>query len=328
MPARLVPLAEDLRNEDIEYTGRDLLTGVVIERATYPLPVADQPGPVLAWFVNELARETRLTGQFAVLAPLVRGYIEERSFGGPVDLADPLVLQALREPAAQEVILGALRQAVEERVTVRQAAESEPKPLLLSRTHPFLWSRDTAPGTKSIFSAQPCDSGLEVRFCAFLDRCADVEAFAKLAREVRFSLEYRAEGGRLAYYYPDFVVRRTDGEHLVIETKGVADPDAPHKDTRAAAWAVDATVTSGVRWSYLRVDQETFDRQVARLGTLRELVDVIFETRRQEYLRKRRPPRARSRAEVLALMDRIREKTRGATGVDEEIARIREEPRG
>lgn len=55
---------------------------------------------------------------------------------------------------------------------------------------------------------------------------------------------------------------------------------------------------------------------------------MIFETRRQEYLRKRRPPRARSRAEVLALMDRIREKTRGVTGVDEEIARIREEPRG
>ncbi|MGI9002961.1 MAG: DEAD/DEAH box helicase [Pseudonocardia sp.] len=328
VPARLVPLADELNNEDFSYTGRDLLTGAVIERATYPLPVADQPGPVLAWFVNELARETRLTGQFAVLAPLVRGYIEERSFGGPVDLADPLVLQALREPPVQELILAVLRQAVEERVTVRQVPEPEPKPLLLSRTRPFLWSRETVSSDKSIFSAQPCDSGLEVRFCAFLDRCRDVDAFSKLAREVRFSLEYRAEGGRVAYYYPDFVVRRIDGEHIVIETKGLADVDVPNKDARAAAWAVDATIASGVRWAYLRVDQELFDRQEPRLGSLRELTEVVYESRRQAYLGERQVARTRSREEVLALMDRMREQTRGVTGVDEEIARIREEPRG
>jgi type III restriction enzyme len=328
VPARLIPLAAELRNEDIDYVGRDLLTGVVVDRATYPTPVADQPGPVLAWFAAELARETRLTGQFAVLAPLVRGYIEERSFGGPVDLADPLVLQALQEPAAQETILGALRQAVEERVLVQQVAEAEPKPLLLSRTRPFLWSRDVAPGNKSIFSAQPCDSGLEMRFCAFLDRCADVEAFAKLGQEVRFSLEYRAEAGRLAYYYPDFVVRRTDGEHMVVETKGVADVDVPHKDARAASWAVDATIASGVRWSYLRVDQAVFDSYESRVASLGELVDLMFEARRQAYLRDRPEPRARNRDEVIALMNRIREQTRGVTGVDEEIDRIRENPRG
>jgi len=328
VPARLIPLADELRNSDIDYTGRDLLTGVVVERATYPTPVADQPGPVIAWFAGELARETRLTGQFAVLAPLVRGYIEERSFGGPVDVADPLVLQALREPAAQEVVLGALRHAVEERVLIARTAESEPKPLLLSRTRPFLWSRDTAGAAKSIFSAQPCDSGLEVRFCAFLDRCGDVESFAKLARDVRFSLEYRAEAGRLAYYYPDFVVRRTDGAHVVIETKGLVDQDVPHKDERAAAWAVDATVASGVRWSYLRVDQELFDQQEPLVGSLRELTDVVFESRRQSYLRERRAPRPRSREEAFALMDRVRERSRAVAGVDEEISRLRDDPRG
>lgn len=328
VPARHIPLATDLRNEDIDYTGRDLLTGVVIERATYPTPVADQPGPVLAWFANELARETRLTGQFAVLAPLVRGYIEERSFGGPVDLVDPLVLQALREPVAQETILGALRQAVEERILVRNDAESEPKPLLLSRTRPFLWSRELATAQKSLFSGQPCDSGLEVRFCAFLERSPDVGSFAKLGREVRFSLEYRAEGGRLAYYFPDFVVRRTNGEHLVIETKGLADPDVPNKDARAAAWAVDATVTSGVRWAYLRVDEGVFDSYESRVADLGQLIDVVFESRRQEYLRNRRTPRARSREEVFARMDRIRQRAGEVTGIEEAVSRLRDEPRG
>lgn len=283
---------------------------------------------MLAWFVNELSRETRVTGQFAVLAPLVQEYIETRSFGGPVDIGDPLVLQALREPAVQETILGALRHAVDERTLVGQAADAEPKPLLLSRTRPFLWSRETAAASRSIFSAQPCDSGLEVQFCGFLDRCADVSAFAKLAREVRFSLEYRAEGGRLAYYYPDFVVRLTDDQHLVIETKGIADLDVPHKDERATAWAVDATVASGVRWSYVRVDEELFTRRSPQVRTLRELIDVIYESRRQDYLRRRPAPRQRTREEAFELMDRIREKTRGTTGVDEEISRLRDDPRG
>jgi hypothetical protein len=64
-------------------------------------------------------------------------------------------------------------------------------------------------------------------------------------------------GGRLAYYYPDFVVRLSGGDHVVVETKGLADVDVPHKDERASRWALDATAASGVRWSYLRVDRRS-----------------------------------------------------------------------
>jgi type III restriction enzyme len=245
-----------------------------------------------------------------------------------VDITESRVLDRLREPAAQEVILEALRQAIDERTLVGGTATSEPKPLILSRTRPFLWSRELAIVRKSVFSAQPCDSGLEVQFCGFLDRCADVEAFAKLAREVRFSLEYRAEGGRLAYYYPDFVVRLDSGECLVVETKGVADLDVPHKDQRAIRWATDATAWSGVKWSYVRVDQGLFERYAPSLYTMRQLVDIIYERYRSEYLRTRPEPRRRSREELVGLMARIREKTRGTAGVDEEISKLRDDPRG
>jgi type III restriction enzyme len=328
VPARHLPLGGPEQVETVDYTGRDLLSGEIVERAQYPLPVADQPGPVIAWFANELARETRVVGQFAILAPLVKEYIERRVFGQEVNISDSRVLDRLREPAAQEVILEALRQAVDERTLVGGAATSEPKPLILSRTRPFLWSRDLAVVEKSVFSAQPCDSGLEVQFCGFLDRCDDVSAFAKLAREVRFSLEYRAEGGRLAYYYPDFVVRLASGECLVVETKGVTDEDVPHKDKRAIRWAMDATAWSGVNWSYLRVDQELFERYAPSLYRMGQLVDLLFERHRSEYLRTRPQPRKRSRDELEALMARVREKTRGTTGVDEEISRLRDDPRG
>ncbi len=328
VPARQIPLADELRSETVDYTGRDLRTGRIIDRAQYEFPTADHPEPVIAWFAHELGRETRVVGQFAVLAALVKGYLGRRAFGGPVDVGDPLVLQALREPAARETVLQALAHAVNERTLAAGTATTEPKPLLLSGTRPFLWSGRTATVEKSVFSTQPCDSGLEERFCEFLDRCSDVEAFAKLAREVRFSLEYRGEGGRLAYYYPDFAVRLAGGQHMIMETKGLVDVDVRRKDERALRWANDASATSGVRWSYLRVDENLFDRHVTALQTVRQLIDLVFESRRQEYLQSLPTPRRRSREEILAVMDAISDRMGDVTGIDEELSRFRDDPRG
>ncbi len=325
LPERRLELPEELRSDVVDYVGRDLLSRKEVERAQYPLAQMSDPVAVLAWFVNEVQRDTRLTGQFAVLAPLVKGYVETRVFGGPVDFADPLVLQVLAEPAVQETVLGVLREAVDS-ATLRSetVTAGEAKDLRLSSTKPFLWSRETAAATKSVFNLQPCDSGLEVQFCGFLDRCDDVAAFAKLAREVRFSLEYRAENGRLAYYYPDFVVRLANGEHLVLETKGRADLDVPHKDERATRWAVDASLATGVRWRYFRVDEELYDEHAGNLSSMQQLIALIYSVRRREYLASAPTPRRRTREEAVATMEEISRRMEGVTGVDEEIQRFRD----
>lgn len=324
VPARRLDLPDELHSNTVDYTGRDLRTGDVVDHAEYPLPVADQPEPVIAWFANQLAHETQVVGQFAVLAPLVKGYIEQRAFGGPVAIGDPLVLQALREPAARQAVISPLAAVVRERTLTAAAQETSVKPLLLSRTRPFLWSQQSVVVARSVFSRQPCDSSLEVDVCAFLDRCDDVASFAKLAPPVRFSLEYRGEGGRLAYYYPDFVVRLTDATCWLLETKGLIDPSVPLKDERAARWAADVTSVTETRWSYLRVDQEPFDRNVAALGTFAQLVDLIYEVRRAEYLRSTPTPRRRDRTEILAAMRRAEEGMRDVTGIDEAIDRFRD----
>ncbi len=327
LPERALRLPDTLRSDTIDYTGRDMLSGEVVERAQYPAEQAHDPSAVLAYYVNEISHESRLTGQFAVLAPLVKDYIERRLFGGPVDLADPLVLGQLQEPSVQETIFAVFREAVDD-VTLRSASSAsyEHKDLLLSSTRPFLWSGETASARKSVFNLQPCDSGLEVRFAGFLDTADDVAAFAKLAREVRFSLEYRAEGGRLGYYYPDFVVRLTDGSHAVIETKGLADLDVPHKDRRAHLWAVDATVATGTRWRYLRVDEDVFDRHRSGLRTMAQLLDLTFARRREAELAETATPRRRTRAEIIAAMEDISDRMGTVAGLDEALDKLRDEP--
>ncbi|MGI8869069.1 MAG: hypothetical protein ACR2F6_09515, partial [Mycobacteriales bacterium] len=328
IPARRLRLADTLREDSVGYTGRDLLSGEVIEHATYPYPATGGREQVLPWYVDAIQRDSRLTGQFAVLAPLVEEWIETGAFGGPVQFDDPLVLQTLAEPAIQEQILAAFRQVLDE-FTVSEAARAtdEAKALRLSSTRPFLWSGETAAAGKSVFSAQPCDSGLEIRLVGFLDRCEDVDSFAKLSREVRFSLEYRNDAGRLAYYYPDFVVRMYDGTHMVLEAKGRVDLDVPRKDTRARRWVADATRLSGTRWEYIRVDEDIFDDYANRVATLGALIGAIRGRERAATLASLPASRRRTPEELVALMDESLAASGAVTGIDETIRRLREDPR-
>jgi hypothetical protein len=78
----------------------------------------------------------------------------------------------------------------------------------------------------------------------------------------------------------------------------------------------------------LRVDEDLFDRHAAELRTLRQLVDLVFEARRQDYLQSLPAPRRRSPEEIIALMDEISEQMEGVTGIDEELSHFRDDPRG
>lgn len=328
VPSRQLRLPDRLREESIDYTGRDMLSGEVVERASYPFPAVGGRDEVLAWYVATIERDARLTGQFHLLAPLVNDWVQRQAFGGPVDFDDPLVLQALAEPAVQEQVLAVFRQVLDDAtLTAAPAPVGDVKGLQLSSTRPFLWSGETAVATRSVFCAQPCDSGLEARMVGFFDHCPDVAAFAKMAREVRFSLEYRNEDGRLAYYYPDFVVRMTDDAHLVIEAKGRTDLDVPHKDARARRWADDATTATGVRWQYFRIDEDIFDEYSPRVASLGGLLDVVRARGRDSILRSLPAARRRSREELLAVMDASLARGEVA-GVDEEIRAFREGIRG
>lgn len=310
-PLRL-PIPDAVPDQVVEYHGRDLRSGETVDTGSYPVPRADDPSAVLAWYVNEVQRLCRLTGQFAALAPLVRSYIEERTFERSVDLDDPRVLHTLAQPATQELVVGTLRSGVDQAtlLTSEDQPAADLKARLLSSTKPFLWSGELALAEKSVFSRQACDSGLEVQFVGFLDRCSDVAAFAKLAPAMRVSMEYRGEQGGLAFYFPDFAVRDRSGDHYLVETKGLVDVAVAVKDQRAAQWCLDATMVTGVRWSYLRVDEELFSRHASAVTEFADLAAAVRAVRRTDRLRALSVAQPRSRDEVVRLMRDVSSRTR------------------
>ena len=129
-----------------------------------------------------------------------------------------------------------------------------------SETPPFPYSRPTRKASKTVFNQVTCDNAFEAQFAAFLQDAEDVDAFAKLPEQFGFSIQYTDATGNLRYYEPDFVARLTSGELYLIETKGREDPDVRHKDRAARIWCENASLLTGIAWTYVKVPQLEFGK--------------------------------------------------------------------
>jgi type III restriction enzyme len=64
-----------------------------------------------------------------------------------------------------------------------------------------------------------------------------------------------------------------ESERLIIETKGREDVDVEPKDKRIRLWCKDATGLSESKWSFIRVDQEEFEKY--RFKSVKELISAL-----------------------------------------------------
>jgi type III restriction enzyme len=261
-PSRRLAVPDVEPDEYVHYRGRHLIDKGIIEEYEFRVPYAEDPSGVITYYTRRVARTggvDGLSGAFAALAPMVRDYLKERVFERPVELEDKVILRRLAENDAQALVVGAFGEAIR----ALSIAEREPtiteNALRISETPPFPWSRRTMEGGRTVFNLTPVENALEARFAQFLDRASDVAAWAKLATNNRFVLEYISREGALRYYHPDFVVRLTDDSCLIVETKGREDVGVALKDRRARRWCEDATRLAGRTWTYLKVGQARFD---------------------------------------------------------------------
>ena len=251
-PKRQLAVPEVQPEEYVKYRGVHLIDKGVIEEYEFHVPYAEDPSGVITYYTRSVAKEggvDRLSGAFATLAPMVRSYLEQRVFERPVELEDKVILRRLAENDAQALVVGAFRDAIRALSITEREPTIEESALRVSETAPFPWSRETVAGQRTVFNLTPVDSSLEARFARFLDRAEDVTAWAKLTMNTRFALEYISTAGALRYYYPDFVMRRSDDSCLVVETKGQEDLDVALKDRRARRWCQDAARLSGRDWA-------------------------------------------------------------------------------
>ncbi|CAN5619360.1 hypothetical protein BH11ARM2_BH11ARM2_34840 [soil metagenome] len=255
---KLPKKAQELKSGTFIYEGVDVVTLEAVVRGEYTIPVPQTASEVVAYYAKRIAADMKLPSQFAALAPKVTEFLRHQAFGETVDLDSPEMLKAISSNVASFVTIKAFGKALRPLITEELVPEIAGEDRWLSQTEPFPHGRQTVESEKTVFNKCPADNGFEEAFARFCHEADDVARFSKLPKRFGFAIEYTDSANRLRFYEPDFVVVTTDGENVIVETKGQENIDVAYKDRAARLWTEYASMLKGESWRYLKVTQEDF----------------------------------------------------------------------
>jgi len=242
------------------YEGYDILTDEKLFEREYTIPPAQTAEEVIGYYARRIAHNIKLPSQFAALAPKIREFFKYKAFGKEVDLEDKTVIKAMSTNLASYVIIKEFEKVLREAIVEEKTPELLSPGRLLSRCSPFPFSKTIYEAKKTIFNYVACDNNFERDFAKFLDHSEDVTAFAKLTEQFGFCIEYTDKLANIRHYYPDFVVKLSNNEHWIVETKGREDIEVALKDDAARNWCDNATQLTSTVWKYLKVLQTDYEK--------------------------------------------------------------------
>lgn len=245
----------------INYEGRHLFTGEVIEKMKIDLPLLGTGVGAISYYVKQLEQICKIRSLHSVVAPLLQTCLEELLFERKTSIFDSNLIARLGDSDVAEYIRAIFVPLIRARTITREARARatefislsgwKPYQVTHSERHPTLDARNT------LFNLVPCNRELEIAVAKFADHATDVAAFAKNAGPQCLRIDYLAEGGRLAFYTPDFFIRTKNNQYYLLETKGREDKDVPRKARAAMAWCKSASIKLS-KWGYLYVPQGVF----------------------------------------------------------------------
>lgn len=254
----------------IDFEGRALTTGEVVQRLRLELPLMATNAMAVSYYVQLIEGECKVGGLFKTIGGLIQTFIEELLFEEKVDLYDPRLTPRLGDPDVATHVLHVFVPLVRERtVEVKtRAAELPPVSLRDWKTYKASHSERNPckPAAKTMFNLAPCRGGLEAALVPFLDlKDNGVAAFAKNAGPQALRIDYVRANGQLSTYAPDFILRDDKGGMFLVETKGREDADVPRKARAAVAWCEAASKQGGdgqgacAKWSYVFIPQNAIE---------------------------------------------------------------------
>jgi type III restriction enzyme len=248
--------------EQREIVLKDITTGEVTHTTMLDTAGVADYRSVIGYFAQTVMKELRLVSGYDVLYGKIKAFIRNALFNQPVDLESPNTLRNLSELAATKTVIETFKKAINE-LTVLDKGDAEIRDTIkLRQTRPFVVKdQEYLMAKKSIFNRVIDDSHLELLFARFLEDCDDIISYAKNYLAVHFKLDYVNAGGDISSYYPDFIVKKSEQEIYIVETKGQEDLDVPFKTERLKQWCDDLNrIQSEIKYDFVYVDEESFNK--------------------------------------------------------------------
>ena len=262
--------------EQREIVFRDITTGEISHTTMLDSFGVTDYRSVIGYFTQGIMKDLRLVSGYDVLYGKVKAFIRDELFDKPVDLDCLNTLRNLSELQANKTLVETFKKQIND-LTVQDKGDAEIRDYIkLRKTRPFVAKEQgyIIP-KKSIFNKMIGDSQLELEFAGFLEKCDDVISYVKNYFAVGFKIDYVNADGNISNYYADFIVRKSETEVFVIETKGLEDLDVPLKMERLRQWCIDINkAQSAIRYDYIFVDEESFNKYQPK-----SFVDLVINFR-------------------------------------------------
>ena len=263
--------------EQREIVFKDVTTGEVTHTTILDTAGIADYRSVIGYFAQTMMKELRLVSGYDVLYGKVKAFVQTELFDRTVELEHPNTLRNLSEIVATKTLLETFKRAINA-LTIREKGDAAIRDTIkLRQTRPFV-AKDQSYliPKKSVFNRIIGDSHFELLFASFLENCDDIVSYAKNYLAVHFKLDYVNADGDISNYYPDFLVKISAQEVVIVETKGLADLDVPLKMQRLRQWCEDINrVQTEVKYDFMYVDQEGFEKYKPK--SFRQLLEVFRE---------------------------------------------------
>jgi type III restriction enzyme len=232
---------------------------------------------VIGFFTQSILKESRLVSGFNILYPKVEQFIRHKLFGKNVNIEDANVLRNLSEVEAKQALYGAFKKAIDD-LTIKDKGSAKIKNFIsLCKAKPLV--ADNQPylvPKKSVFNKIIGDSRFELEFAAFLENCEEIVSFAKNYQSLGFKIEYQGEDGNIHDFFPDFLIKRSEREVYVAETKGREDLDDVRKIKRLQVWCNDVNSAQSDRlYIPLYVKQEVWDKHQNDIKSFKNIIELF-----------------------------------------------------
>lgn len=251
--------------EQREIVFKDITTGEINHVTVLDSASVTDYRSVVGYFAQTIMKDLRLVSGYDVLYPKVKEFVRDRLFDRQVDLDNLNTLRNLSELAAARTLIETFKKEINT-LTVQDKGDARIQDTIkLRKTRPFVVKEQGyfVP-KKSIFNKIIGDSPLELRFASLLDECGsngEIVSFAKNFFAIGFKLDYVKADGSISTYTPDFIVKKSEKEVYIIETKGLEDLDVPLKMARLRQWCEDVNkAQNSVKYCFVYVDEEGFDK--------------------------------------------------------------------
>ncbi len=226
----------------------------------------------IGFFTLNIMKELRLVSGYDILYEKVKNFIKRDLFEKEVSLEDLNLIRNLSEIEATRTIIETFKKEINN-LTIQDKGEAEIRNYIkISQCRPFV-TKDQGYiiPKKSPFNKIIGDSHLELRFANFLENCEDIISYIKNYFGVHFKIDYKNSDGNISDFIPDFIVKKSDREVFIIETKGREDLNDPLKIQRLKQWCEDVNKNQRkIKYDFIFVDEESFDKYSPK--TFEELI--------------------------------------------------------